>query len=225
MRQLTLRLQRWLSARQADDAIFARLLRSSLPLATAKFDELEFLCLDVETTGIDAQTADILSIGWVVIRGGRVEIASSEYAIVRPPGEVGDSATVHGLTDTQCEVGEDVRPVLERLLDVLRDRVLVVHYAGLDKALLDRLCRHYYGAALLMPVVDTLELERRTQSRRHHVDDKQSLRLGDLRRAYSLPQYSQHDALADAIAAGELLLAMVAARGGQRNVRLRDLLC
>ena len=225
MRQLALRLKRWRTGRQAQDEGYAELLHSSLPHGTRKFRQVEFVCLDIETTGVDAREAEMLSIGWVIVREGRAEMATAESAIVRPPGEVGESATVHGLTDTVCEGGEEARDVMERLLGVLRERVLVVHYAGLDKALLDKLCRRHFGGALLVPVVDTLELERRARDRRHHLDEKQSLRLGDLRRAYSLPPYSQHDALADAIATAELLLAMVAARGGAGSVVLRDLLC
>lgn len=224
MRLAALKLRRWLARRRAGDEAIARLLSPSLPSASASFVDTEFLCLDVETTGVDARTAEMLSIGWVLIRGARVEMASAEACIVRPPGEVGESATVHGLTDTLCEAGEEVASVLERLLEVLRDRVLVVHYAGLDKALLDRLCRRHFGVPLLVPVVDTLALERRAQSRRHHLDEQQSLKLSALRRAYNLPHYSQHDALADAIATAELLLAMAAARGTPRSVRLRDLL-
>jgi DNA polymerase-3 subunit epsilon len=225
MRRLVLRLQRWRTGRRAQDEAYARLLQSSLPPVRARFRDVEFVCLDIETTGVEVRTAEMLSIGWVMIRNGRVEMVTAESAIVRPPGEVGNSATVHGLTDTLCESGEEAREVLQHLFGVLRERVLVVHYAGLDKALLDKLCRRHFGGPLLVPVVDTLELERRAHSRRHHLDEKRSLRLGDLRGAYSLPQYSQHDALADSIATAELLLAMVAARGGQDTVRLGDLLC
>lgn len=224
MKLAALKLRRWLARRRVGDEATARLLSASLPSASASFVDTEFLCLDIETTGVDARTAEMLSIGWVLIRGARVEMASAEACIVRPPGEVGESATVHGLTDTLCEAGEEVTSVLRRLLQVLRDRVLVVHYAGLDKALLDRLCRRHFGAPLLVPVIDTLALERRAQSRRHHLDEQQSLKLSALRRAYNLPHYSQHDALADAIATAELLLAMAAARGTPRSVRLRDLL-
>jgi len=224
MKLAALKLGRWLAGRRVDDEAIARLLATPLPGASSSFVDTEFLCVDIETTGGDARTAEMLSIGWVVIRGARVEMESAETCIVRPPGEVGHSATVHGLTDTLCEAGEDVRAVLQRLLDVVAGRVLVVHYAGLDKALLDRLCRRHFGAPLLVPVVDTLALERRVRSRRHHLDEAQSLKLSALRRAYNLPHYSQHDALADAIATAELLLAMAAARGTPASVRLRDLL-
>ncbi|WP_405235674.1 exonuclease domain-containing protein [Lentisalinibacter orientalis] len=224
MRRTALKLRRWLAARRAGNDAFGHLLSSRLPSASAPFVDTEFVCLDIETTGVDAASAEMLSIGWVLIRQARVEMSTAEACIVRPPGEVGESATVHGLTDTLCEAGENVADVLEHLLEVLRGRVLAVHYAGLDKALLDRLCRRHFGAPLLVPVVDTLALERRARSRRHHLDEQQSLKLSALRSAYHLPHYTQHDALADAIATAELLLAMVAARGTPASVRLRDLL-
>lgn len=224
MSRTALKLRRWLAMRRAGDDALGHLLAAPLPSASAPFVDTEFVCLDIETTGVDARNAEMLSVGWVLIRQARVEMSTAESCIVRPPGEVGESATVHGLTDTLCEAGEEVEAVLERLLEVLRARVLVVHYAGLDKAVLDRLCRRHFGAPLLVPVVDTLALERRAQSRRHHLDEQQSLRLGELRRAYHLPHYSQHDALADAIATAELLLAMTAARGTPESVRVRDLL-
>jgi len=224
MKLAALKLRRWFAGRRAGDGALGRLFSSPLPAASSSFTGTEFLCLDIETTGVDARKAEMLSIGWVLIRAARVEMETAETCIVRPPGEVGESATVHGLTDTLCEAGEDVQGVLERLLEMLCRRVLVVHYAGLDKALLDRLCRRHFGAPLLVPVVDTLALERRVHDRRHHLDEQQSLRLSELRRAYHLPHYSQHDALADAIATAELLLAMVAARGTAERVRLRDLL-
>lgn len=219
-----LKLSRWRHARRVHDNPLARLLTSSLPSASTPFADAEFVCLDIETTGLDAGTAEVLSVGWVLIRNARVEIASAQSRLVRPPGEVGSSATVHGLTDTIVEAGEDIVTVLPRVFADLEGRALVVHYAGLDKTLLDRLCLSYFGAPLTVPVVDTLALERRQMDRQHHLDDKRSLRLSALRSDYNLPRYSAHDALSDAIATAELLLAMVAARGAAHRVTLGELL-
>ena len=219
-----LKLSRWRHARRVHDNPLARLLKSPLPSASTPFADAEFVCLDIETTGIDASSAEVLSVGWVLVRNARVEIATAQSRLVRPPGEVGDSATVHGLTDSVVEAGEDVVTVLPHILADLESRALVVHFAGLDKTLLDRLCLGHYGAPLIVPVVDTLALERRQMDRRHHLDDKRSLRLSALRADYNLPRYSAHDALADAIATAELLLAMVAARGASHRVTLGELL-
>lgn len=223
MRLRWLALRRWLAGKRAFDAPFADLIGEPMPAAGTPFGDVEFVSLDIETTGLDATTAEMLSVGWVVVRNGKVDLATAESHIVRPDSGVGSSASVHGLTDTMVESGQDRTLVLGKIVAALNGRVLLVHHAGLDKALLDRLCRQYYKAPLLVPVVDTLALEQRRQRRRHHVDEKQSLRLSDLRDAYNLPRYNAHDCLVDAIATAELLLAMIARNDGERGTCLRDL--
>ena len=218
-----LALRRWLAGKREFEAPFAGLIHEPLPAPGTPFADVEFVSLDIETTGLDAATADMLSVGWVVVRNGKVDLGTAESHIVRPEGEVGSSASVHGLTDTMVESGHEWSLVLSKIVAALTGRVLLVHHAGLDKALLDRLCRQRFNTPLLVPVVDTLALEHRRRRRRHHVDEKQSLRLSDLRDAYNLPRYSAHDCLVDAIATAELLLAMVARNDGASGTRLRDL--
>ena len=219
-----LKLRRWYTGTRSLEEPFRAFIEHACPGAARAFDDVEFVALDIETTGLDPASAEMLSVGWVVLRGGRVELRSAESHIVRPSGDVGGSATVHGLTDTLVEQGQDLAVVLARIIEVLTGRVLLVHHAGLDKALLDRLCRQQFGAALLVPVVDTLALEHRRHRRRHHVDENRSLRLSDLRESYKLPRYGAHDCLADAIATAELLVAMVAHNDGAKTTRLGDLL-
>ncbi|MDJ0917660.1 MAG: exonuclease domain-containing protein [Woeseiaceae bacterium] len=223
MRMLGLALRRrWLKSKHSESP-FEEFLAAPLPESSAAFDDCEFVCLDIETTGLDAKTADLLSVGWVVVRDGRVDLSTCETHLIRPANEVGDSASVHGLTDTQVSHGKDEGLVFSRIIEVLTGRILVVHHAGLDKALLDRLCAARYGPALPLPVVDTLALEHRRQQRRHHVSENQSLRLGDLRERYNLPYYQAHDCLVDAISTAELLIAMVATHDGAEKTRLSQL--
>ncbi len=224
MKQHSLRLQRWWHARRPYPPPFDALLAYPTPGAATPFLDTEILSVDIETTGLDAATADMLSIGWVLIRNGRVDLDSARSCLVKPSGDVGDSASVHGLTDTMVGLGSDWTAVLDRIIDRLRGRALLVHHAGLDKALLDRLCRQRFGIPLLVPVIDTLALEHRRTRRRHHVESNASLRLADLRDDYKLPRYDAHDCLVDAIATAELLLAMVAHHDGPEKTRLRDLL-
>ena len=214
--------RRWLG-RRTFGSPFREFLDAPLPHGDATFAQSEFVCLDIETTGLDAKTADILSAGWVLIRGGRVDLSTSESYLIQPEGDVGDSASVHGLTDTQVESGQDRSIVFSRIVERLTGRTLVVHHAGLDKTLLDRLCMSQFGCPLPVPVVDTMALELKRQQRRHHVSEKQSLRLADLRELYGLPYYQAHDCLVDAIATAELLIAMVATHDGAENTRLRRL--
>jgi DNA polymerase-3 subunit epsilon len=223
MNLLSLRFRRWLQSRRDLDPPLNQFVAQPIPERSRPFDQLEFVSLDIETTGLNPATADMLSVGWVVVRNGRVDLQTAESRIVRPTGAVGSSASVHGLTDTVVEAGDDWSIVLARIVEVLTGRVLLVHHAGLDKALLDRLCRQRFKVPLLVPVVDTLALERQRHERRHHVDENKSFRLSDLRDDYQLPRYAAHDSLVDAIATAELLIAMVAHHDGGTKTSLHDL--
>jgi DNA polymerase-3 subunit epsilon len=215
-----LKARRWLAARKVTDGPFAELIRSALPGPSTPLADTEFVGLDIETTSLDAAAADMLSVGWVVLRNGRVDLSTAESFIVRPNGGVGKSAAVHGLTDTVVGDGLEWGVAVDKIVRVLAGRVLLVHHAGLDKALLDRLCLRRFGERLLVPVVDTLALERRRQQRHHHIEANASLRLSDLRAAHGLPRYAAHDCLVDAIATAELLMAIAAQR---KFSRLGDL--
>ena len=223
MKDRWLALRRWNAARRVTNRHYQAFLSRPPPPPATPFDEAELICLDIETTGLDAASADMLSIGWVLIRDGKVDLSSAESHVVKPSGDVGDSALVHGLTDTVVGLGMDPRRAMERVVDVLAGRVLVVHHARLDKALLDRLCRQQFGEKLLVPLIDTLALEFRHKSRHHHVEDNRSLRLPALRKHYNLPRYRGHDCLVDAVATAELLVAMVAWRENARTTVLADL--
>ncbi len=220
MKHRWLTLRRRLLRNRHFEAPFDTLLREDIPSPRTSFMDAEIVSLDIETTALDASRAEMLSVGWVLIRKGMVEMSTADSCVVRPSGDVGGSASVHGLTDTMVESGDDWKLVLGEIIEVLAGRVLLVHHAGLDKALLDRLCRRVYGQPLLVPVIDTLALEHRRLQGRHHIDEQQSLRLADLRQRYSLPRYDAHDCLVDAIATAELLIAMVAHNGGADRARL-----
>lgn len=216
MRHAWLQTKRWWSRRRKFLPPFDRLLDERVPSPSDRISAIEFVSLDIETTSLEAASADMLSVGWVITRNGRIDLASAETWFVQPSGEVGHSASVHGLTDTMVGAGLNWGIVLDKIVTALTGRVLVVHHAGLDKALLDRMCRQRYGAPLLVPVVDTLALEHRRQNQRHHIEEGASLKLSDLRSMYGLPRYAAHDCLVDAIATAELLLAMIAHRHARR---------
>jgi DNA polymerase-3 subunit epsilon len=207
-----LALKRWKAGHQSGDERYKALVETPPPSASSRFEDAELVCLDIETNGLDPATVDMLSIGWVLIRDGRVDLSTAESHVVKPRGGLGDSPSIHGLTDSVVDLGISPEEAMERVIEVLTGRVLVVHHAGLDKRLLDRFCRQQFGNKLLVPVIDTLALENHRKSRHHHLEDTRSLRLPDVRAHYNLPWYRGHDCLVDAISTAELLLAMVANR-------------
>lgn len=82
-------------------------------------DQVELLAVDLETTGLDPRKDELLSVGFVVVRAGQVHLATARHLRVRPRGQVGDSAVVHGLTDDALAGAPPVEEVLPQVLRAL----------------------------------------------------------------------------------------------------------
>lgn len=193
-----------------------------LPKPGADWRQVPFLACDGEMSSLEASEGELLSLGWLPVEEGAAQLGGAQHRVVRPSGGVGQSAVVHQLRDVDLAGGEDADAVLAAFLEAARGRVLVFHNARLDLAFLDRLCAARYGAPLLLPVVDTLRLEQRLLARRDQAVKTGELTLGGCRARYGLPEHAAHNALTDALATAELLLAHAAARGP--GLKLRDLL-
>ena len=173
---------------------------------------VELLAVDVETTGLDPKTDHLLSIAWVPVIGRQVVLATAHEATVRTPEgvQVGESATVHRLTDDVVSAAPPVAEVLPELLRALHGRILLAHHAPIELGFLGAAVQAEYGARFPMQAVDTMALQQRLISGEHGEVKGSQLRLDAARRHYSLPRYAAHHALTDAIASAELLLAQAA---------------
>jgi len=182
------------------------------PPARTPVSEVEFLAVDVETTGLDPQSDHVLAIGWVPVTALQVVLAGAREAEVRPPNGagVGPSAMLHGLTDDALTEAPTVDGVLPDLFAELHGRVLLAHHAPIELDFLRRAAQEAYGEPPPFTAVDTLALHRQFVLGEHGEIRPGALRLDEARRHFGLPRYLAHRALTDAVATGELLLAQVA---------------
>ncbi len=183
--------------------------------------ESRFLIIDTETSSLNPDEGDLLSVGWVEIVNGEIQLSSARHYLLQTQNTVGQSAIIHHLRDCELQEGLSGDVVMSQLLRTAENAVLVFHHAVLDLAYLNRLCVQLCGAPLCLPVVDTLALEKRKLQRRDMSLANGALRLGSCRTRYHLPDYPAHNALMDALATAELLLAQLAYMG--KSVRLKDL--
>ena len=72
--------------------------------------------------------------------------------------------------------------------------------------------------------IDTLHIEHQRLLRKQAMIKEGELRLGNCRSRYNLPYYDGHNALIDALACAELLLAQVSKMGGLDNIKASELL-
>lgn len=197
--------------RRVSDTPLARCWRAPSLSTGNDWRQCSFLACDAEMSSLDVREGELLSLGWVVIERAAVPLGSAEHHLLRPDRSVGQSATIHNLRD--CEFVQALAPqeVAARFLEAAAGRTLVFHNARLDMAYLDDASRQLYGAPLLLPYVDTMKLEHRALTRRGVAIQSGDLRLQACRERYNLPDYPAHNALVDALATAELLLAQLAA--------------
>ncbi|MDF5821786.1 exonuclease domain-containing protein [Corynebacterium felinum] len=162
----------------------------------------------METTGLDAQQHRILSIGWVPINGREIDLSGAGYVLVKGAA-VGESATIHHLTDDMVASGVDEAEAVGQLLDALQGRVMLNHFSRLEVTFLDSACRRHFDGPFESTVVDTFAIERRHMERMGTYPRGEDLRLARVRNRYHLPNYRNHNALTDALACAELYLAQV----------------
>lgn len=204
-----------------EGSALARFLDVPAPDRTTPLEDLPLLALDLETTGLNARTDRILSVGFVPLDGDEIRLGGARQLLVRGEGEVGQSATVHGLTDDVLAEGLPLEDVLAEVFDALAGRVLLAHYAVIEEEFLTAACRRVFGAPLTVPIVDTLELQRRLASGPYDHPRAGTLRLGQARAHHGLPTYRAHTALTDALACAELYLAQRAtfSKHGTRTLK------
>ena len=188
------------------------------------WNEVTYWALDLETGGLDPKRDAILSVGMVPIREGTIRLGEAYSTLVRP--EDGSdistaSVRVHQLVPGDVRDAPPLPDVLREIDRRLTGAVLLVHHAGIDVRFLRR-AHQLTGLSWPRPrVVDTVELLARAARKAHFIDPDASpndfvANLGAARKRYGLPEYSAHDALTDAIAAGELFLVLRRALGARR---------
>ncbi len=196
------------AARRAAPGPLRDLLEAPVPPRDTPLADLPLLAVDIETTGLDPSRDRVLSVGWVPVDGGRIDLGGAGGLVVSDAGDVGHSATVHGLTDDALSSGAPLEEVVAALLRALSGRVLLAHFAQVETGFVGAACTVFWGAGLPVEVVDTFELERRALGGGWDAASQPgALRLWTARARYGLPVYRAHEALTDALACAELYLA------------------
>jgi DNA polymerase-3 subunit epsilon len=178
------------------------------------------IAVDLELTGLDAMVHQIISIGWTLIDGGKIQLGSNRHLLITADQSVGSSAAIHELMDNEIAEGVNINDGLEQLFRAAAGRVWVFHHAGLDVAFLQKACALWAGMVPPFALLDTMQIELGLRKRRDIPVQQGDLQLGQLRETYHLPRYTAHNALTDAFATAELLLAITARMDAHADLKL-----
>ena len=212
--------RRWWMRKEVREPL-RTVLHAGHPSPRTPVADTKIIAVDLELTGLDPATDQIVSIGWVPVIEGSVRLAQARRVFVQIQGSVSESATVHGIVDASLHTATSLKEVLNPLLQDMKQSVLLAHHAPIEQGFLNAACRQCFGAPLLVPIIDTVPLGQRLIERGARSVSDSDLGLEAQRRRFHLPPYPAHDALTDAVATAELFLAQCARlRGTDPDVPL-----
>ena len=167
--------------------------------------DAQFTVIDVETTGLDLEADDIVSIGSVDIVHGWVDTSTSWYQLVRPRRIIHiEAIKTHGLTRELLASAPNIADVADALRERLRLSVPVAHAAWIERAFVDRAlapmrCRMPRG------LVDTAVL---AQAAGMSSMAGYEPHLESIAKALGLPVFTPHHALGDTMTTAILMITL-----------------
>jgi DNA polymerase-3 subunit epsilon len=204
-------------ARDAADERLKRFYQAGCVSADTQMKDVPMVAVDFETTGLDANQHSIVSIGVVPFDLNSIQISGARHWLVKPQLPLHQtSIEVHGITHTDIDQAPDIDEVLSDILASLQGRIPVVHYRAIERPFLNVAVNWRTGEGLDFPLLDTMAIEAHLHPNRKpnfwqklRGLEQVSIRLSDSRTRYGLPHYPSHNALVDALATAELLMAQI----------------
>ncbi len=188
------------------------------------FDAIEFVIVDVETTGWSPEEAGITEIGAVRMSGGQIR---AEFSTLVNPGRAipPDIVELTGISDAMVAPAPQAAEALASFLDFAQGAVLTAHNAPFDVSFLAAagasaglngpagpvLDTNVLDTVVLDAVVlDTVALARRLLATGGlAADDVPNCKLSTLAAYFGAPPGPQHRALADARATAAVLAGLL----------------
>lgn len=173
----------------------------------------ERIALDFETTSLDPERAEIVSIGAVRIQGNRLLTGEALTIKVQPPASLSaQSVVIHGLRHQDLQQGLTLEAALRLLLAFIGPRELVGYHIAYDLRILNLACQKLWGLTLPQRGIEVSSLYHDSLYRRYP-DAAIDLHLAAICQHLALPPLPAHDALSDAITAALIYLRLT--QGGQ----------
>ena len=120
-------------------------------------EQVRFIVLDSETTGLDPRKDRIVTIGAIAVANHEILIEDSFEALLKVQHN-SSAVTVHGVTREESRAGVDEPVALENFLRYLGDGVIVGHHIGHDVATFNAGYERHFGFRLENPSLDTMSL-------------------------------------------------------------------
>ncbi|HCE2583351.1 TPA: 3'-5' exonuclease [Vibrio parahaemolyticus] len=161
----------------------------------------EFVSLDCETTSLDPNRAELVTIAATKIIDNRILTSQPFEARLRAPQSLDSrSVKIHKIRHQDLADGISEKEALLKLLAFIGNRPLVGYHIRYDKKILDLACQRQLGFPLPNPLIEVSQIYH-DKLERHLPNAYFDLSLDAICKHLELPIQDKHDALQDAISA------------------------
>ncbi|WP_025131211.1 PolC-type DNA polymerase III [Pseudomonas sp. PH1b] len=186
-----------------------QLRRDCLPayaeLSECSLREQRWVVVDVETTGLNLNRDQVLSIGAVVIEDGAIDFSQQfERTLQRAGHKLSPSVLIHGLGPSAIAAGCDPVEALLDFMEFVGDSPLLAFHAPFDQHMLGRALKDSLGYRLQHHFLDVADMA-------PLLCPQANIReagLDDWTQWFKLQVVERHHAAADALATAELALIL-----------------
>jgi DNA polymerase-3 subunit epsilon len=176
----------------------------------APIEQVRFIALDSETTGLNPLTDRIITIGAVAVEDGDIVLADSFEALLRMEKNTA-AVTVHGITRDETRGGLEESAALRDFLEYLRDGVIVGHHINHDISTLNAGYQRHWGFDLRNRSLDTMDLTLHLERSGAFADREQirEFTLDSLCELFGIVPHDRHTAGGDAFITAQVFVRLL----------------
>ncbi len=174
----------------------------------------EYVCFDIETTGLYKKTCKIIEIAAVILRNG--EVCERFQTYVNPNCAIPEKITeLTGITNGMVAGAPTIEKALSDFLEFAGDRPFAAHNADFDIGFIAQACQEL-GIEREFNYIDSLEFSRRL------LPDIKNHKLDTVAKELKLPKFEHHRALDDAVTVAFILRSLFAIVREKFKIHLAD---
>lgn len=184
----------------------ARFAQTPQPANGLPWRQAHWCAVDLELTGLNPRSDEIIAIGAVPIDDGALVLGKSFYTLARPDRPPrGPAVLIHKLVSGELADAPPISEAIDELLDAMAGRVPVFHTAMVERAFLGRELRRL---RLRLPADADTEVLGRQWLRERDGATPSGISLGRLAQTLGQPTEPQHHALGDALTTAQVFIAL-----------------
>ncbi len=184
----------------------AEYAEGAIPVGRTPWRLAHFCVVDLELSGLDPESDEIISFADVPIDAGRVVAGNAVYGLCRNTQPLPEeSVLVHGIRTVDLADAPPLDEAIAPLVSVMSGRVLVAHAAWIERSFLAPVLKRL-GLRIHRPIVDTRDLGQLLALERGQATGPPS--LSGLAHSLELPVHRPHHALGDALTTAQVFIAL-----------------